>query len=312
MKATPRACVIFIALICLSGWINAQNYNRPLIDTLQYKIIRVKPSATDPAIHNFDTAHVIYFNPGIKTNKLLLWLTGTNGTTNNIPVEFFITALGQGYRIIALSYISVPAVSQICVGDALQLNTDCAAAFRRKRIYGDNNFTLIADKPQDAIIPRFTKLLQWLVNNDAAGNWSQYFNGEMLQPVWNRIAIAGQSQGGGMAQFIGQHELTDRVISFSGGWDYANSKTKTIAGWYYNKPVTPVEKWYATYNTQEMAATVLAQICTALQLAATHVFALDQPLLNKNIPGANPYHGDGLRNPAYKDIWIKMLGSGLQ
>lgn len=316
MKPALRAINIIIisGMLLLSIQGIAQNTNRFFIDSIQYKIVSVKPSSTNPAIHTWDTAHIIYYDPAIKSNKILLWLTGTGGTTKNVPVEFFKTALSQGYRVIALSFISTPAVSQICVGDILDTKVDCTALFRRKRIFGDNDFSLIKDEPQDAIVPRFVNLLQWLVKHDAAGNWAQWLNNDSKKPAWNKIAIAGQSQGGGMAEFIGQQEVLARVISFSGGWDYANSKEKKIAGWYFNKPLTPMDNWYATYHINEIAATPLAEICTALQIPAGHVFALNKPLLNVNAQGdrANPYHGEGIRNPVYKPIWILMLGSGLE
>ncbi len=247
--------IITTALILLSVSGKAQTNSRPFIDTIQYKIVSVKPSTTNVAIHKWDTAHAVYYDATIKNNKILLWLAGTNGTPLNIPVEFFNTALGQGYKIIALSYITVPAVSQICKEAVLDANAACAADFRRKRIYGDNNFSIIIDEPQDAIIPRFVNLLQWLVKNDSSGNWSQYLNQEKVKPIWNKIAIAGQSQGGGMSEFIGQQESLARVISFSGGWDYSNSKEKKIARWYFNKNATAMKNWYATYNINEMAAT---------------------------------------------------------
>ncbi len=306
--------IITIALILLSVSGNAQTNGRSFIDTIEYKIVRVKPSATNVTIHTWDTAHAVYYDAKIKNNKILLWLAGTNGTALNVPVEFFNTALNQGYKIIALSYITVPAVSQLCKDEVLDANAECAADFRRKRIYGDNNFSLISDEPQDAIIPRFVNLLQWLAKNDSSCNWSQYLNEEGVRPIWNKVAIAGQSQGGGMAAFIGQQESLARVISFSGGWDYSNSKEKKIAGWYFNKNATAMKNWYATYNINEMAATPLKEICTALQIPASHIFAFDKPLLNVNTSkeNTNPYHGDGIRNTVYKSIWIKMLGSGAQ
>jgi hypothetical protein len=56
----------------------------------------------------------------------------------------------------------------------------------------------------------------------------------------------------------------------------------------------------------------LAEISDALMIPATHIFALDKPLLNINASKErpNPYHGEGIRNIAYKSIWITMLGSG--
>ncbi|MDR4953639.1 hypothetical protein REB14_15785 [Chryseobacterium sp. ES2] len=280
------------------------------IDSDIYQILRIKPSEADPNVRNWDSVHVVYYDQAIKNNKILLWLTGTNGSTNRIPQSFFKTALDQGYRIIALSFISTPGVSQVCVGNKLNEDVNCAAEFRRKRIYGDDVFSSIPDQYQDAIIPRLIKLLQYLSKNDKEGEWSQYLDQNTDKPVWTKIAIAGQSQGGGMAEFIAQHESVARVLSFSGGWDYSNSKLKKIAGWYSQKSITPPENFFATYHVQELAAVQLAEICKTLNIPSDNVFALDEPL-QKAKKGNNPFHTEGIANPVYKNIWIKMLGSGL-
>lgn len=300
--------ILLLLVISPGTSIGAQNINLAA-GFAGYKIIKVKPSEADSSVRKWDSVHVVYYDKTIKNNKVLLWLTGTNGSTDNIPLNFFKTALDQGYRIIALSFISTPGVSQVCVGNKLNENVTCAAEFRRKRIYGDNVFLSIPDEFQDAIIPRLTKLLQYLSRNDKEGFWSQYLNQSTGKPIWSKIAIAGQSQGGGMAEFIAQHESVARVISFSGGWDYSNSTTKEIAGWYYQKFITQPENVFATYHVEEAAAAQLDEICLALHIPRENVFALDQPLFKQN-KGRNPYHTEGIRNPVYKLIWLKMLGSG--
>jgi hypothetical protein len=291
----------------------AQGKASPSVDTVRYRALRIKPSATNATIRAWDTTHVVYYDPSIQSNRILLWLAGTNGTPLSIPAELFNTALAQGYRVIALSYITVPAVSQVCVGDVLSSNVNCAEQFRRRRIYGDNTFPSIADEPQDAIISRLSKLLQWLNTHDADGKWSNYLSADGATPKWSTLAISGQSQGGGMAEFIGQRESVARVISFSGGWDYANAREKKIAGWYSKTSATPMEKWYATYNVNENAAAQIREISTALRIPSGQIFALDKPLMNANAAtsAANPYHGDGIRNVAYKPVWLRMLGSGI-
>ncbi len=314
MNAFKRVSLLAVAACAMmsSRALQAQGAVRPSIDTVRYKTLRVKPSATDPAIHAWDTTHVIYYDPTVTSNKVLLWMAGTNGTPLNVPAELFNTALAQGYRIIALSYMTVPAVSQVCRGEALDANVNCAEMFRRQRVYGDGNFPQITDQAQDAIIPRLVRLLQWLNTNDAAGEWSRYLAPDGARPNWANIAVSGQSQGGGMSQFIGQREAVARVISFSGGWDYANSRARTIAAWYSGKSVTPLDRWYATYNVNEVAAQQIREISTALRIPARQIFALDKPLLNPGpTTAANPYHGDGIRNPVYRPIWITMFGRGI-
>lgn len=306
------ATISIVALAMSASRMQAQRRDVPSIDSARLSILRVKPSVTNAAIHAWDTTHVVYYDPTIKSNRILLWLAGTNGTPLNVPAELFNTALAQGYRVIALSYLTVPAVSQVCVGKMLDANRNCAETFRRRRVYGDVAFPAIPDAPDDAIIPRLSRLLQWLNTHDAAGQWSNYLAADGTTPNWHNIAVSGQSQGGGMAEFIAQTETVARVISFSGGWDYANSRDKQIAGWYSKRAATPLDRWFATYNVNELAAGSLREICTTLHIPPSQVFALDQPLENPNASAAapNPYHGDGIRNTAYKPVWLKMLGSG--
>ncbi|WP_330747391.1 BPSS1187 family protein [Chryseobacterium sp. CP-77] len=308
---TTVICILLF-MVSLPGDLTAQKVS-PSNNFSGYKTLKVKPSEADPSVKNWDSAHIVMYDKGIKNNKILLWLTGTKGSTDHVPQSFFKTALDQGYRIIALSFMSTPGVSQVCKGSYLSKNVDCAAEFRRKRIYGDNTFLPIPDQYQDAIIPRLTKLLQYLSKSDKDGAWSQYLNESTGKPVWSKIAIAGQSQGGGMAEFIAQHESVARIISFSGGWDYSDSRTKKIAGWYSQKLLTSPENVFATYHVKEVAAKELAEICKELHIPAENVFALDQPIVqntNKRTP-PNPYHVEGVKNPVYQPIWIKMLGSGL-
>lgn len=308
---TTVICILLF-MVSLPENLTAQKVS-PSNDFSGYKTLKVEPSEADPSVKNWDSAHIVMYDKGIKNNKILLWLTGTKGSTDHVPQSFFKTALDQGYRIIALSFMSTPGVSQVCKGSYLSKNVDCAAEFRRKRIYGDNTFLPIPDQYQDAIIPRLTKLLQYLSKNDKDGAWSQYLNESTGKPVWSKIAIAGQSQGGGMAEFIAQHESVARIISFSGGWDYSDSRTKKIAGWYSQKLLTSPENVFATYHVKEVAAKELAEIYKELHIPAENVFALDQPIVqntNKRTP-PNPYHVEGVKNPVYQPIWIKMLGSGL-
>ena len=310
LRSTLTALALLTALPARD--LRAQGRAPVIIDTVRYKTLHVKPSATNAAIHAWDTTHVVYYDPTVTSNRILLWMAGTNGTPLALPTELINTALSQGYRVIALSYITVPAVSQICIGAQLNADIDCAEHYRRRRVYGDNTFTLINDEPQDAIIPRLSKLLQWLNTNDAAGKWSNYLAADGTTPKWSTIAVCGQSQGGGMAEFIAQRENVARMISFSGGWDYSNARDKKIAGWYSKPSVTPMEKWFATYNVKELAAKEIREISTTLRIPSDQIFALDQPLANPNAANAaNPYHGDGIRNVVYKPIWLRMLGRGI-
>ncbi len=267
--------------------------------TDSYIRLEITPSATDHRINTADTPHLVIYNPDIKQGKLLLFIPGTGGDARKGPTAFFKTAIEQGYRVINLSYINTPAIIQICKNENLANCPDCAELFRHYRIYGDNNFSLVDDQPHDAIINRFTKLLKYLVEFDKQGNWGMYLeNGE---PKWDQIVFTGQSQGGGMSIYIAKKVVVAKVIAFSAGWDHAN-KDK-IAKWYFNPSATPTERLYGTYNVAETMAKTIDETYRAMSIPDDHIHALDLPFGNKA-------HSDGVKNPAYKQLWIEMLGKG--
>jgi hypothetical protein len=205
--------------------------------------------------------------------------------------------LQRGYRLLALSYINTPAVSQVCVGPALRKLPDCAAQFRQQRAWGDAPTHVVADRPEDAIVPRLVRLLQHLARIDVAGDWTQYLDGD--EPRWSRLVLAGQSQGGGMAAFIAQTHQVAGVILFSGGWD--RRAGGGIAQWYSRPSQTPPALWHASFHALEPQAAALAQIYRELGVPRAQVHALSEPVM-----GAHP-HGEGISNPAYRAMWEQML-----
>jgi hypothetical protein len=293
--------ILLIQILIGGAFCDSPNAQTELSDkTLPETVLRfqIKPSETDQKIKAADTPHLVIYNPDIKQGKLLLFMPGTNGIAVKGPEDFFLTAIQQGYRVINLSYINIPAGSQVCKNENYG---DCAENFRNKRIYGENTFSLIPDEPQDAIMNRFTKLLNYLVEYDKQGNWEMYL--ENGAPKWDQIALSGQSQGGGMAAFIAKKVIVAKVIAFSGGWDF--SAKNVIANWYYSKSATPPELWYGTYHVNENMAKTIDETYRAMAIPDNHIYPLDL-----EVPEGMEAHPSGVKNPAYKHIWIEMLGMG--
>lgn len=271
-----------------------------------FRRIDVLPSEAGPGISAFDHPHRIVYAPGADDDTLLVFLVGTSDKPVAGPQEFFRTALEQGYRLVSLSYISYPAVSQICVEQRAAVDPACAERFRQRRIYGDNAFDAIPDQPGDAIVPRLTRLLAHLADVDPEGRWDRYL--VEGRPDWTRIAVSGQSQGGGMAQYLGKKERLARVLSFSGGWDQVTQDG--VAPWYGSPASTPVDRWYYAYHVQEPAAAKLQRIARTLGLPEGHVFALSAPLGARARASRQPGHGSAISESQYRDVWLRMLGSG--
>ncbi|RPD99990.1 hypothetical protein EGM88_01635 [Aureibaculum marinum] len=287
-----------VILLFLINDLNAQlNYKfpEPIVE------LTIKPSDTDVTIKEYNSPHLVVYDPTIKQGKLLLFLAGTNGMAVKGPKDLFLTAIEQGYHVINLQYITRPAVAQICRGETLVKNSNCAADFRTRRIYGSNKFDLINDTSQDAIVNRLTKLLIYLSKNDKNTNWNAYLKDGKIN--WEKIAVSGQSQGGGMAAFIAKRELVARVIDFSGGWDYS-AKNK-IASWYFNKSVTPSNLWYGTYHVTEPKAKTIHKSYEAMNIPKDHIYPF-----NLEVPAGKKGHSNGIRNLGYKKQWIELLGKG--
>jgi hypothetical protein len=265
-----------------------------------YTVLTIAPSVTDARITASNLPHVVIYDRSAKPGSILLFLAGTGGRPPG-PLRFLNRAVERGYRVINLSYIDEPAVSEVCTGATLLREPECAREFRQKRIYGDNVTGLIRDAPQDSIMNRFAKLLQHLVAADPSGQWTQYLDND--SPIWNRIAVAGQSQGGGMAEFIAQRQEVGRIIAFSGGWDF--SGPRELASWYLGKNATPRDRYYGTYNVAEPAVNLLSRTYAALGVPAAQTLALKLPVR----PGEEA-HTEGIANPAYRDAWDLVLGNG--
>lgn len=263
---------------------------------------KIKPSATDTRIIQGDIEHLVMYDANVDQGKLFLFLPGTNGIPERGPVKLFKTAIDQGYRVINLSYLNKLAVARICRGENLENNTACTEKFREQRVFGNQNTFLIPDKPQDAIVSRFTALLKYLITFNPEGNWEVYLDGDT--PKWDDITVSGQSQGGGMAVFIAKRKLVAKVITFSGGWDYAEKGV--IADWYSYKSITPSEKWYGFYHTKEPKAIDIDKTYRAMHITDSHIYALDLPVRE-----GKRAHGEGIRNTVYAQLWIDILGNGI-
>jgi hypothetical protein len=259
----------------------------------------VPPQQTDSRLREDDPPHWVAYDTKTAQAEapLLVWLPGTGGAPASGPQAFFRTALQQGLRLLALSTVNTPAVSQVCVGATLRSHPSCAAQMRQHRVWGEPLSSLINDRAEDAIVPRLTRVLQHLARSDPAGQWQQYLDGDA--PRWSRLVLAGQSQGGGMAAYIAQTRQVAGVLMFSGGWDHRLGGD--IAAWYSRPSATPPQRWHGTFHVNEPQAATMERIYRQLGLAPEHIHALSDPVQGHQA------HGEGIRNPVYQPLWERML-----
>lgn len=263
----------------------------------------IAPQQTDARLAESDAPHLVVYDPDaapaspLHPAPLLVWLPGTGGAPATGPRHFFDTALRQGYRVIGVSYITTQAVSQVCRERVVRMQPRCAEQFRQHRVWGEPQSTWVGDRPEDAIVPRLTRLLQHLARTDTEGQWAAYLEGG--EPRWARIVLAGQSQGGGMAAYLAQDREVAGVIAFSGGWDHGAAGG--MAAWYARPSRTPAPRWHGTYHVDEVQASTMQRIYEQLGIPAANIHALNETVLGRSA------HGEGISNPAYKPLWERML-----
>lgn len=140
--------------------------------------LSIPPHQTDERLSDAEPPHLVVYDTDAVAPPLLVWLAGTGGRPASGPRLFYDTALRQGHRLLALSYPTLPAVSQVCAGARLRARPGCAGDFRQHRVWGEPVSELVSDRPEDAIVPRLTRLLHHQVQNDPAGQWAQYLDGD--------------------------------------------------------------------------------------------------------------------------------------
>ena len=232
----------------------------------------MKPSATDPAIKEYDRPNVILFRKTVSPNaELALFLPGTTGQPTNAE-DLLAVVAGRGYRVIGLEYNDVPAVAQVCPKNP---DPDCSEKFRQERLFGDTPGSPVQNPAAETIVNRLTKLLQYLDREHPDENWGTYLVAGA--PDWKRIVVSGLSQGAGMAAYIAKKNAVARVVLFSSPWD-SYGRAHTVAPWIGVPGKTPPERWYAEYHARENTVPLIVAAYKALPILPANLRVFDLPL----------------------------------
>jgi len=286
----------------------------------------VPPAATDAALAGVVAPHRVYFDPAVpQRNELLVFLPGTAGLNVGPPRAFSVTAAELGYHVIDLSYPNSISAT-ICWR---QSDPACFENFRREIIEGRDTSPQITVGRADSIENRLEKLLRMLNVREPERGWGQF-----LDPAggvaWARLALAGQSQGGGHAALMARDHCVARVLLFGAPKDY-NPNLRKPAPW-YRPGSTPVERFFAFAHTRDKQGCDFPQqleIYRAMGMAAKpmSVDGAAPPYGNARVlltsyPGraisSKEAHVMGISNqlrdasgaPLFKPVWTYMLTAG--
>jgi hypothetical protein len=122
---------------------------------------------------------------------------------------------------------------------------DCYDFYRREIAFGQNGSPLVAVNHKNSILFRIQSLLQYLHSQNPAV-WATFFDGAKIH--WDKIVLAGHSQGAGHAAFLAKNFYTAGVILFSGPHDYS---PKGAAPWLLRPSKTPENRFFAFLHEKD-------------------------------------------------------------
>lgn len=143
-----------------------------------------------------------------------------------------------GYHVISIDYEN----NVLAIANAHSLDATAFDRYRNAIITGAPASDKVKVDPANSILNRFQKLVIYLAEHDPNGGWSEFVTNNM--PVWNRIIVAGHSQGSGHAAYLGKMFATDRVLMFSGPQDYMDDLDQP-APWLAKDSATPPSRFFA-------------------------------------------------------------------
>jgi hypothetical protein len=227
----------------------------------------VLPSETDSKIQDFDTPHWICVNEDIllgqstkikDRHEMLLFLPGTYGDKQGAE-EFLETAANLGYHCVELMYPNDVSAAEMCADNPVAGSFE---SFRMAIIQGGRMSQYLTVDKIDSIENRLGKLLLFLQQQRPKENWGQFLNGGEI--AWERIVVAGQSQGGGHAALIAVKYHVARVIMFGAPKDYSRA-LRQPAAWYSEPKATPISCFFAINHQQDYQGCSFPQLLENLQ-----------------------------------------------
>jgi len=181
----------------------------------------VNPAATDTAIDPSFGDHYAYINTAVSPKgKLFVFFPGTSAK----PRAYLLiiqAAADNGYHALGLAYPNSQTVTGLCSGSN---DLECPGDIHGEVLTGQDASTLIDVSSADSIENRLLRLLSYLAQQNPDDGWDQFL-GSADTIRWDSIRVAGHSQGGAVAGYIGKRYAVDRVIFFSSPYDLVNHQT---------------------------------------------------------------------------------------
>lgn len=274
--------------------------------------VLVQPMQTDVNYAASDKSHYIVRNTKTHLNKLLLFMGGSY----SIPTDYNTIcdhAASIGLDVISLSYPNDVATAPL----GTSLDPNIFTNYREELCFGNQISSVVSVDTLNCITTRAIKLLLFLKSTYPDQNWGQYLTSSNT-PEWNKIIVAGHSQGSGHACYVGKKYLVDRVVMLAGPNDYS-TYFNSPANWLTQNGQTPLNKQYSLLHTQDEIVPYFYQVenVKALGLLSstqvpTLADNLTPPYLNAyvlslNIPALSFHSSTVGKNSVLPKIWTYLF-----
>lgn len=198
----------------------------------------VHPKATDGDITsaNLRPFHCAYFNPAVsQKGKLFVFMPGT-AANPQVYQLILKAAAANGYHAVGLAFANDDPVVGLCRGN----DSTCPGLIREEILTGEDVSDLVDVGRADSIENALSKLLRHLAQLEPETGWDQFLDADQAV-LWENVRVAGHSQGGAMAAYIGKRFNVDRVVMFSSPHDYFEDE---IAAWVSDVGRTPTSRYF--------------------------------------------------------------------
>ncbi|MBM4781179.1 MAG: hypothetical protein GQE15_26095 [Archangiaceae bacterium] len=166
---------------------------------------------------------------------LMVFFNGSGGSPRagigSAAGSFYGVARAQGLHVLAVSYVSGQAVGALCNG-----NDGCFEPTRATILTGEPQAgaaNVLKDVTTDeGAFERIAAALVTLNTLDPQGGWSAFLDRSKLPDAeaairWEKVFVAGHSQGGGHAALIGKRQSVGRVVMLASPCDGVGNAVAT-------------------------------------------------------------------------------------
>lgn len=181
---------------------------------------------------------------GLPDAPLLIFLPATGAVPEDYQ-RFLSTAARTGYSVLGLDYWNLgKSMTRTCGKVA-----DCYTLLLRNRFSGHHPNRFSRVDAANSIEQRIRLALRTLATRQPNADWGRFLADGAIQ--WNRIVLAGHSQGGGESAFIAHEYQVHGVLMFSSP---VATYQRVVATWMLTAGKTPPTRMYALGSQDDVYA----------------------------------------------------------